>query len=281
MKLKIPELIAIDTETTGLNPEYDRIWEIALLKIKEGKIEDKFVTLINPEIEIPPYIEKLCGIKNKIIHLYPNFSIVAPKISEFIENRILLFHNAAFDIPFIRKEFQRCNLKFPNFKVIDTLQIAKNYFNFKKNSLSYISKHFKIERKIKHRAEYDAEITYKIFEFLFLNLKEKYTKSLHSLIELKTYRYYKENFPKKIIFDVEEISPDRVLIEKLIRKAVEEKREIIIKYKGKERNVTIRKIFPLELFIENGIIYIKAYCFLRNRERQFRLDRIIKIEENI
>ncbi|MCS7181158.1 MAG: 3'-5' exonuclease, partial [bacterium] len=164
MKTKIPEIIVLDTETTGLNPEEDRICEIALLRIREGEIVEKFATLINPEIKIPTEVSFISKILDDDLKNAPLFCSIVDKVNEIIKGKIILCHNADFDISFLKKEFKRCGIEFPEIKIIDTLLIAKRFFNFKSNSLSYLSHYYKIERTIQHRAEDDAKATFEIFK---------------------------------------------------------------------------------------------------------------------
>ncbi len=165
MEKVIPPLIALDVETTGLKPdEGDRIVEIALIKFDEkGKIIDKFISLINPEREIPLEVTKFINrIDKNMVEKAPKFKEVAKEIKNFIEGGIVVIHNADFDISFLKKEFQLCEEELPEFGVIDTLYIARKYFNFPSNSLSSLAKNFKIEKE-SHRAENDAITAYEIF----------------------------------------------------------------------------------------------------------------------
>lgn len=161
----IPELVALDIETTGLRPlEGDRIIEIALIRIsKTGSIIEKFVTAVNPEREIPPEVYPINGITDDMVKTAPRFRDIAGKIIDFISDRTLLIHNADFDIPFLRKEFKTCGIAFPEIKVIDTLAVARNSFFFPKNSLSCIATHYNLNTDGLHRAEADALTTYKIY----------------------------------------------------------------------------------------------------------------------
>jgi len=68
------KFVICDVETTGLSPVYDRIIEIALIRVEKLKIVDKFTTLVNPEIFIPPFITNLTGIRNEdVFEKHQNF----------------------------------------------------------------------------------------------------------------------------------------------------------------------------------------------------------------
>ncbi|MCM8829883.1 MAG: 3'-5' exonuclease [Candidatus Omnitrophica bacterium] len=159
----IPELVVLDVETTGLDPEKDRIVEIALISIKNGEIEDKFVTLVNPEVEIPLDVSSIHGITPVDTKDAPFFRDIAGKVLNIINKKTLLVHNADFDIPFLKKELRLCGLELSGIKIIDTLAIARNHFCFPSNSLSNIAAYYKIDTSGSHRAEADAMMTYKIY----------------------------------------------------------------------------------------------------------------------
>lgn len=269
MEIKIPEIVALDVETTGLDPKIDRICEIALLKIKEEIIVEKFISLINPEMENPPIKFPVNEIKYDDVKDAPFFRDVAEKIYNFMKDKIILCHNANFDIPFIKKEFERCRYEFPKIKIIDTYLIAKKFFNFESNSLDYISNFFGIERIWKHRAEDDAKAAFEIFKLFCKEIKKEYN--------------YEIDFVQKIIFDINQINNkityDETIIEKVLE-AIEERKEIVIMYVS-NKEITKRKILPIEVFDEGGVKYLKAFCYYRNEERTFRFDRIVEILENI
>lgn len=169
----IKELVVLDVETTGLNPVEDRIVEIALIRIQEGKVEEKFVTLLNPEIKIPPETSSIHGITDEQIKESPQFRDIAERIFKMIKGKILLVHNADFDISFLKNELGRCGFILPDIKVIDTLTIARSYFCFPSNSLSAIARYYNIDISGAHRAEADAMMTYKIYCKLMEELGEK------------------------------------------------------------------------------------------------------------
>ncbi|MFN4226963.1 MAG: exonuclease domain-containing protein [Candidatus Ratteibacteria bacterium] len=277
MKIKINNLVVVDVETTGLNPEIDRICEISLLKIKNDHLVEKFTSFINPEVKIPHYISELTGISDIDVENAFEFKDIVKKIYNFIKGEILLCHNASFDISFLKKEFERSGCDFPEVKIIDTYLIAKKFFNFRKNSLQAISKYYNIEGTA-HRAEEDAKKTFEIFKIFCKQLEERYRAiSLNSLF---LFKYQKDFLLRRIIFDINQIEDkiysDKVILEK-IEKALNEKKEIVIKYMNMKKEMKERKVLPLEIINENGVKYLIGFCQLKKEERKFRIDRIKKI----
>ena len=175
----IPELVALDVETTGLDPEKDRIVEIALIRISDGNIVDKLVTLLNPEMRIPPDVSSIHGITDNHVKNAPLFSDIAEPVLKLINGKTILVHNADFDIPFLKNELKLCGLELPdikiidNRKIIDTLKIARKHFCFPNNSLSTIATYYNIDTSGLHRAEADAIMTYRIYCKMVEELTEK------------------------------------------------------------------------------------------------------------
>ena len=96
----------IDIETTGGNPKSSKITEIAIYKSNGIEIIDQFVSLVNPEMNIPDFIVNLTGINNSMVQSAPKFYEIAKEIIEFTEGCIFVAHNVAFDYTVIRYEFK-------------------------------------------------------------------------------------------------------------------------------------------------------------------------------
>ena len=137
MKKDFSSLVALDVETTGLNPESDNIIEVAIVKFENDEIVDKLVSLINPEREIPIEAKILNGIDESMLENEPKFKDIVKEIKKFLEGKTVIIHNSDFDISFLKKEFQLCGEEFPEFDVIDTLYIARKYFNLSSLLISY------------------------------------------------------------------------------------------------------------------------------------------------
>lgn len=264
MKKDLPSLIALDVETTGLNPDYEKIIEIAIVKFVNGNIVDKFVSLINPEREIPIGAKMVNGIDESMVENAPKFDEVVKEIKEFLEGTTVIIHNADFDILFLEKEFRNCGEPFPEFDVIDTLYIARKYFDFRSNSLSFLAEHFGIMKQ-PHRAEGDAIIAYEIFERFRRELGDS----------IYNFKFSSSEIVKPGIS--ESVFENKILIEQAIKK----QKEIIIKYRNKDGEESERKIRPIEIVKKNGIIVVRAFCYRKNEEREFRLDRIVEFVDNV
>jgi len=103
------EVVAvIDFETTGLSPvQGDRATEVAALILEDGKIVDRYQSLMNGGVRIPPFIESLTGISNAMIRQAPPAAEVMGEVSDFVGGYPLVAHNASFDRKFWDAELAR------------------------------------------------------------------------------------------------------------------------------------------------------------------------------
>ena len=174
--------VIFDTETTGLSAIENSLTEIAAVKVRNYVIIDSFQSLVKPRHIIPEKIEKLTGITNIMVSSAPTLESVMGQFLEFIEDTILVAHNANFDLSFINTSLNLINLKPLNNPVIDTVALARfTVPGLKSYKLSALSKHFDITLENHHRALDDATATAKMFMNLLSIVKNK---NINNLIEL-------------------------------------------------------------------------------------------------
>jgi DNA polymerase-3 subunit epsilon len=159
--------IILDTETTGLSAEKDRIVEIACVELSNYiPTKNIFHTFINPEIKVSEDAFRVHGYSDEFLSTKPKFKDVAQNFINFIKDKKLIIHNADFDLGFLNNEFKRLNLK-PILKsnILDTLQIARSKFPGVGNSLDALCKRFKIniEAREKHSALLDCHLLSKVY----------------------------------------------------------------------------------------------------------------------
>lgn len=178
----------IDIETTGGNPERDKITEICIVLHDGLSVTDTFTTLINPERSIPSYIERLTGITNDMVQHAPKFFEVARQIVELTEGRVFVAHNVNFDYGFIRAEFKSLGYTYKREKLC-TVQLSRKLIPGKPSySLGRLCESLGISNESRHRAEGDAVATAKLFDMLLQrkNTNAQYRKQ--SISELNTSR---------------------------------------------------------------------------------------------
>ena len=152
--------VALDLETTGLDPKLDRIVEIGAVKFDKRGIIARFSTLINPGIPMPPGAEKVNHISDEMLRSKPALDEVLPDFLCFVQNAVLAAHNAPFDFSFLDEKLKK---RLPN-PILDTLVLSRDCFpGLKSYSLQNIAANFNISAFDAHRAEDDARLCMEIF----------------------------------------------------------------------------------------------------------------------
>ncbi len=157
--------IVTDIETNGKKIPNGRIIEIALVKILNGEIVDYFHSLINPEGKVPWFITNLTGIKTSMLKNAPLFKELAYEIVSFIDDGIIVAHNAIFDYTFLKFELERSlnNFTFLNEKLCTIKLTRKKFPELTKYNLDFLSTFFNINNPDRHRAYGDAMATAELF----------------------------------------------------------------------------------------------------------------------
>ena len=156
----------IDVETTGGKYNQEGITEIAIYKFDGEKIIDQFISLINPEIPIQPYVQQLTGINDKMLVNAPKFFQIAKRILEITEDSILVAHNSSFDYRMIKIEFERLGYDF-NIPQLCTVKLSKKLIpDLESYKLGNLVKNLGIPISNRHRASGDALATVELFKLL-------------------------------------------------------------------------------------------------------------------
>ena len=156
----------VDIETTGGSYKNGKITEIAIYKFDGQFVVDEFVSLINPETYIPPYITELTGITNEMVEGAPRFFEVAKQIVEITKGTVFVAHNAPFDYNFIKEEFASLGFDF-NRDTLCTVKLSRNLMpGMSSYSLGNICEELGIENNARHRAAGDALATVELFKEL-------------------------------------------------------------------------------------------------------------------
>ncbi len=158
-KMDIPfdgEFVAFDLETTGLSSQNDRITEVGAVILRNGVEIDRFQTLVDPERLLTKENTELTGITNEMLQGAPKIEQVLPKFLEFVGDRPLVAHNAAFDIGFIRAECERQKIT-RSFTYADTLVLSRILMpQLSKHKLDIVSNALSLPEFNHHRAADDA-----------------------------------------------------------------------------------------------------------------------------
>ena len=177
------EMIVFDLETTGLSNRTCKIIEIGAVKIKGGEIIDEFNMFVDPECEISEEITNLTSITNDDVKGAPKEKEALEAFMEFAGDRLLIAHNANFDVGFIRVAAERCEIPFTN-SYLDTVGLSK-YVNpeLTKHKLNIIAEHYKLEEFHHHRACDDARTLAYIFFVMLDRLKSEGVTTFERMVD--------------------------------------------------------------------------------------------------
>ncbi len=166
--------VCFDLETTGLDPLYNEIIEIGALKVRDGKVAERFMEFIHPQEEISPMITNLTGITNEMVANARPADAVISDFLEFCEDDVLIGHNVGFDYSFMKSGASNLGLTFEKFG-IDTFKIAQRTLkSLPSKSLSSLCEYYQIENKAAHRAYYDSLATAKLYQTLAHYFENEY-----------------------------------------------------------------------------------------------------------
>lgn len=165
-------IVAIDLETTGIDPAAERIIEIGAFKPESGEI---FRSFISPKRPLPARITELTGITEDMLSGAPEEAETLMQLLDFLgEDTVLLGHNIPFDHSFLAAAGERCGIALPEFSGIDTLRIARVLLpELPSKSLESLCRYFSITNERAHRAFEDAKTAYMLYECLMRIGEEK------------------------------------------------------------------------------------------------------------
>ena len=156
-------IVALDLETTGLNPDSDGITEIGAIRFNGKRIEDEWHSLINPGQRIPPFITRLTGITDAMVRNAPTIHEVLDDLAYFVGNSPVLGHNVRFDLGFLR----RYGILKDN-DPLDTYEMAAVLVpNAGRYQLGTLGQILGIPLPATHRALDDAKVTHGVYARLY------------------------------------------------------------------------------------------------------------------
>lgn len=165
--------IAFDVETTGLDPLANEIIEIGALKVRDGKVSERFMEFIKPTASISPAITSLTGITDEMVAGARTRRSVVADFLDFCGEDVLIGHNVSFDYSFMKCSAAADGLPFEKMG-IDTLKIAQKVLNgLSSKSLGSLCEYYHIENRSAHRAYHDALATAKLYQTLAHYFEEK------------------------------------------------------------------------------------------------------------
>lgn len=256
--------IPLDIETTGLNPYYESMIEIALVAMKHGEpIQKPFETFINPGRRIPENTIAIHGITDEMVKDAPDIHQVMQQIPSYTNHHLIVCHNAKFDLAFISQAFLKAGLTLPQNWVLDTLGLARMLFpNKKQYNLTSLLDAFRIHRKNAHRAYDDALATGKLLH-LFLNelhtrYKYGFDKVLRNANHLVPFDFY---VPKTV--PIQQIAglPARNFSSSQLMEGILHQSIAWVDYSYYNSTIGSKKIRLDKVYVQGNTYYISAFNF--------------------
>lgn len=157
--MALPDSLAfIDVETTGANPVVDRVTEIAVIRVEAGQVVERWESLVNPGMPIPPTIQRFTGITDAMVAVAPAFPAVMESLQALLHGCVFVAHNARFDYGFIKNEFQRAGLDF-SAPVLCTVKLSRAlYPEHHRHGLDALIARHGLVCNARHRAMGDTEV---------------------------------------------------------------------------------------------------------------------------
>jgi len=155
-------VVFLDLETTGATATHDRITEVGIVEVVNGRFVREWSSLVNPGISIPPAIQALTGISNAMVAGAPRFEEIAREVWEAIDGRVLVAHNARFDYGFLKNEFRRLGKTF-SAPVLCTVKLSRKLFpQHARHNLDSLMARHGITCDARHRALGDARVLWQL-----------------------------------------------------------------------------------------------------------------------
>lgn len=167
-RIKEPEYVVIDLETTGLDPSVDKIIEVGLVHVRQGVIVNQYHCYVNTTRNISDEIKKLTGITNQILE---KEGVTEEKAFEdtmrFIEQKEIVGYNTKFDISFLEALGNRMNQDLTITKCKDIMDMARRKIKGLENyKLKTVADYFACDTSTMHRALQDCMLIHKVYEEL-------------------------------------------------------------------------------------------------------------------
>lgn len=247
--------VVVDLETTGHTPtKGDRIIEIGVVVVQDGKIIKEYSSLVNPEKEIPPFITNLTGIDHSDVIDAPMFNTIAAEVVELFSDAYIVAHNVPFDLGFLNHELEAAGYSSLHQPVIDTVELSRILLpqapGFK---LGQLSEALSLQHDDPHRALSDASVTAKLLLYLLNKLNTLPYETLHQLQILES--RLKSDLYELIDKRLEEISFDTI-----DRSDLEVYRGLAIKKEEEQEKESLKQLWSYgelldDFYEEEGLLH--------------------------
>lgn len=260
-------VVAFDTETSGAYPLESEIIELGAVKWFNGKIVDKFQTLLKPSKPLVPENIRIHGITNEMVADAPLMKDQILKFCEFIDGSILLAHHAPFDLGFLTLDIEKAKLKFPSNIHLCTSLLSRALLTTTNHKLQTLIKELNLTGGSAHRAYDDAYACFQVFVKCVEKLDQPVT--IERLLQIQKKPILWNNYS---IFESEN---DKLII---LAEAIQKQKVLNIVYEGGQTKSETRPITPCGIVRNPDGDYINAECGIDLKRKRFYIDKILKIQ---
>jgi DNA polymerase III epsilon subunit family exonuclease len=256
-------IAVVDLEMTGLRAESDRVVEIAVVRADGSEVLLEYDTLVRPPIEMTEGAVRVSGITAEMLKDAPRFVEVAREVEDALSGAVLVCHNVPHDLAFLDRELRSSGVDLGPPVSLDTLEMSRRLFAFPRNNLAEVCGRLGITLESRHRALADARATFAAYHTMLDILDPAGTLTVEELVDL--------------LGALAPNSPLRRRQERLIKDAFRARRTVIIDYVSTEdprEGVVRREVAIWKVKLPR----IQGWCYLREGERVFRLDRVRHVE---
>ncbi len=277
----------VDVETTGLAAARgDRICELAVVRGQGTAVLGTWSTLVHPGRLIPGDAQQVNHISNAMVRDAPPFAAAAPAFLDQVRDTVLVAHNASFDLGFLRHELALAGIAATALPphVVDTCALARSRYQFSSNSLGFLGTALGVrDARPAHRALSDVMTTWGVLCWFVDDLRRQGHR-LHTLGDLlalqgssaaRERRGFRSGVGRRGAATGGGDKPA------LVARAIAGGHTLQARYLAADGTVSERRIAPRRVTLEMGAMCVVGYCYLRQEERTFRLDRleILAVEE--
>lgn len=160
----LKDYVVVDTETTGLDREYDEMIEIAIVTVHDGVVTDEYSTFIKPTVPVSAGARSVNGITDNDLAAAPYIWDVCPEIARRLQNQNIVGHNVRFDLAFIARALAGTE-GLDTLHYIDTLTISRRCLNYNSYKLQDLAESLQLDAGVGHRALDDARTTNQLLQY--------------------------------------------------------------------------------------------------------------------
>jgi len=269
--------LIVDVETTGLSPEAgDRVCEVGAVKLRGGAVVESYGSLVNPQRPISAGAYAVNQISPQMVADAPSFAEIADQFAEMMHDCVLVAYNAPFDLSFLESEFRLAGHRPLKNPVVDALALARQLLpGLDRYPQENVAQVIGIAFPVKHRATGDAFVTAQIF-MMFVGILNGY--DMTTVADLQRSDLCRHLHTKRLDMVGTALTGGRRLWIRYLSPFNGEISERFVTPKQVAKQVSAGYPQRSRRNASPEVAYLIAHCHTADAERNFRIDRILKMK---